>query len=152
MKRTFQPKKRRITPACAGKSSGLMQRCGTNGDHPRMCGEKPCLAFSFPKSIGSPPHVRGKDPAPVTSVEDIRITPACAGKSRIAAKLLGRCEDHPRMCGEKRKAAPALQKTAGSPPHVRGKEVNTLRLVCGAGITPACAGKSRIPCTTHSGG
>ena len=29
-----------ITPAYAGKSSGPMQRSGTSGDHPRVCGEK----------------------------------------------------------------------------------------------------------------
>ena len=29
-----------ITPAYAGKSSGHTVRSGTNGDHPRVCGEK----------------------------------------------------------------------------------------------------------------
>ena len=30
----------RITPAYAGKSSGPTRKSGTNGDHPRVCGEK----------------------------------------------------------------------------------------------------------------
>ena len=49
-----------ITPAYAGKSvhrSGLHR---TEGDHPRVCGEKiyPLLAIASP--LGSPPRVRGK--------------------------------------------------------------------------------------------
>ena len=50
-----------ITPACAGKSSGRMQRSGTNGDHPRMCGEKVSFFYALHDGLGSPPHVRGKD-------------------------------------------------------------------------------------------
>ena len=51
---------RGITPAYAGKSvhrSGLHR---TEGDHPRVCGEKiyPLLAIASP--LGSPPRVRGK--------------------------------------------------------------------------------------------
>ena len=69
-----------ITPAHAGKSvhrSGLHR---TEGDHPRVCGEKiyPLLAIASP--LGSPPRVRGK----VCDLTIIRvhhgITPAYAGK------------------------------------------------------------------------
>ena len=76
-----QQTRRRITPACAGKSKGMDARARQLQDHPRVCGEK-SAAPAFSISVrGSPPRVRGKvrdadDPAPAK-----RITPACAGKS-----------------------------------------------------------------------
>ena len=50
------------------------------------------------------------------------VSPACAGKSCIANDYCTRCEDHPRMCGEKQMKAGWFLLTGGSPPHVRGKE------------------------------
>ncbi len=114
--------KRRITPACAGKSEKIDLITMYRRDHPRMCGEKARSRAMPTSAIGSPPHVRGKvgvtDIAPVSP----RITPACAGKSTI--------------CGEWQ------QTFGGSPPHVRGKDMDTLQTVHDARITPACAGKS----------
>ena len=69
-----------ITPACAGKSSALMQRSGTNGDHPRVCGEKRALSRSWAACGGSPPRVRGKVDSPAQLRTGHGITPACAGK------------------------------------------------------------------------
>ena len=79
----------RITPAYAGKSvhrSGLHR---TEGDHPRVCGEKiyPLLAIASP--LGSPPRVRGK----VCDLTIIRvhhgITPAYAGKRLKRSHSIG---------------------------------------------------------------
>ena len=51
-----------ITPACAGKrTAGQSLLCG-QWDHPRMCGEKNCGSKLALRTMGSPPHVRGKDP------------------------------------------------------------------------------------------
>ena len=49
-----------ITPAYAGKSSGHMQRFGTSGDHPRVCGEKNRSLDRAQETMGSPPRMRGK--------------------------------------------------------------------------------------------
>ena len=51
-----------ITPAYAGKR--LHRRAGGThpGDHPRMCGEKGAGIKLSIASMGSPPHMRGKDP------------------------------------------------------------------------------------------
>ena len=46
------------------------------------------------------------------------------------------------MCGEKTKGTLYFGDHYGSPPRMRGKEVDCLRFVCGLGITPAYAGKS----------
>ena len=46
------------------------------------------------------------------------------------------------MRGEKSPFLIPLTVSLGSPPHARGKVVDTVLAAVGAGITPACAGKS----------
>ena len=46
------------------------------------------------------------------------------------------------MCGEKGQHPPYFSDAEGSPPRVRGKGGVRRGLLCGGGITPACAGKS----------
>ena len=65
--------------------------------------------------------MRGKAPAGFADFRQGGITPACAGKSAVAA--------------ENRLLIP------GSPPRVRGKVFKLPKAVKRAGITPACAGK-----------
>ena len=50
-----------ITPACAGKSAVLVRHAPPVQDHPRMCGEKYADKYDALPTLGSPPHVRGKD-------------------------------------------------------------------------------------------
>ena len=71
------------------------------------------------------------------------ITPACAGKSALSENAAMRDEDHPRVCGEKRKDAAYTNAEIGSPPRVRGKAYTTAQLYIPYRITPACAGKSK---------
>ena len=113
----------RITPACAGKSVAPARGYVDFEDHPRMCGEKTGVASCARTSSGSPPHVRGKVEQVTSALSTVRITPACAGKSWFCISVYPRIKDHPRMCGEKSKAACTI--------------AAILR------ITPACAGKRR---------
>ena len=53
------------------------------------------------------------------------------------------------MCGEKRSGLVQLALNQGSPPHVRGKVLLILWLVCHMRITPACAGKSYTKIIQH---
>ena len=112
----------RITPACAGKSSEHMRKSGTNGDHPRMCGEKFRAYAKIWNEWGSPPHVRGKAIEVGQFCALGGITPACAGKSRIRAGRGAAFGDHP-------------------PPRMRGKVRLGAKAVGSTGITPAYAGK-----------
>ena len=73
-----------------------------------------------------------------------RITPACAGKSCNLSGVLCQFRDHPRVCGEKHPQFGTLCFTMGSPPRVRGKGWRTVAEALMIGITPACAGKSRL--------
>ena len=86
-----------------------------------MCGEKGNSRYNSNRSIGSPPHVRGKETAVVILACIDRITPACAGKSNWSFKYVPLQEDHPRMCGEKFTSFAYSLVILGSPPHVRGK-------------------------------
>ena len=71
-----------------------------------------------------------------------RITPAYAGKSRRRLFRGERCEDHPRLCGEKIVARYCSNRYLGSPPPMRGKAVQCGAFASCSGITPAYAGKS----------
>ena len=131
-----------ITPAYAGKSAGLSTFWSRNQDHPRVCGEKPQKGLQRPITLGSPPRMRGKENGAVYYNVDWRITPACAGKRPPAFQHLELDWDHPRVCGEKSIGVQNFRKFQGSPPRVRGKEIEANRDAIAHRITPACAGKS----------
>ena len=96
----------RIAPAYAGESTCNTVGRQHRGEHPRVCGEKPKVMNLVLVRPGSPPHVRGK--VDVLSKIDtlIGITPAYAGKSFLQRTAQCRCQDHPRVCGEKTKKIP----------------------------------------------
>ena len=60
------------------------------------------LAMESPVTIGegSPPHARGRLEQKVNHIEQVGITPACAGKTSRPDGLSLTIEDHPRMRGE----------------------------------------------------
>ena len=90
-----------ITPACAGKRTRLSGLQGSQGDHPRVCGEKIEIRMSLYPLVGSPPRMRGKGSAWCFSTTIGRITPAYAGKRIPANSGKDFTWDHPRVCGEK---------------------------------------------------
>ena len=135
---------------------------------PRMCGEKLSAVFTSCINLGSPPRVRGKGvpcsarrlgrgitPARAgksvcgekfifvtTQISALRITPACAGKSKWHYSKSSCAGDHPRVCGEKSTQESFTEGSEGSPPRVRGKGPGCVRADRYQRITPACAGKS----------
>ena len=92
-----------ITPAYAGKRRGKSPVCHRTQDHPRLCGEKPAVSRSFSLSRGSPPPMRGKASPHSCRKSYAGITPAYAGKRHRSCAGDSRCEDHPRLCGEKKR-------------------------------------------------
>ena len=131
-----------ITPAYAGKrkASGRHQHCGE--DHPRVCGEKFLFLLFTQTLLGSPPRMRGKALSTPKKNTVSRITPAYAGKSRQRRRRGRRRQDHPRVCGEKRRRVIAATCKRGSPPRMRGKALHVDGNGHLEGITPAYAGKS----------
>ena len=85
--------------------------------------------------------MRGKGNSLLLYSDHHGITPAYAGKSRKASSRDSVMRDHPRLCGEKEFVNLICGGNAGSPPPMRGKEHLMRCAVCGAGITPAYAGK-----------
>ena len=75
-----------------------------------------------------------------------RITPAYAGKRQNFDFFFFQCEDHPRLCGEKKGTKERRYKEAGSPPPMRGKGIFFRSISALSRITPAYAGKR-----SHSG-
>ena len=136
----------RITPACAGKSSELMSKSGTSGDHPRVCGEKSPMVICAGCCKGSPPRVRGKGYVKATRASRRGITPACAGKSHLVTRRDDVIRDHPRVRGEKILSQSACLRSIGSPPRTQGKVTSrTQRALRSAGRpTPVPPLQTRI--------
>ena len=132
----------RITPACAGKTSRPPLRSQGPEDHPRVCGENSSARMDIMLYRGSPPRVRGKPCELGKKLQYLRITPACAGKTRRGFFRGDARWDHPRVCGENEGGWAAWQADQGSPPRVRGKLQKDFKLYVAGRITPACAGKT----------
>ena len=111
-------------------------------DHPRTCGEKFVYSQLQPVIVGSPPHMRGKGIAHYLVPFNARITPAHAGKRLHQVHNPHLLIYHPRTCGEKALCKGPEHFQNGSPPHMRGKELNFSFVIRNDGITPAHAGKS----------
>ena len=132
-----------ITPACAGKTEEAYELANEDEDHPRVCGENRLRRERATTLPGSPPRVRGKLARSTGKTPTPGITPACAGKTTRNGRRAPRSEDHPRVCGENAVEAAKKALSEGSPPRVRGKQEQLLRIDDEDRITPACAGKTR---------
>ena len=86
--------------------------------------------------------MRGKVRETLHIINNYRITPAYAGKSSVADKTFTPQRDHPRLCGEKTEVGASTMETMGSPPPMRGKDMNKSKIDSSIRITPAYAGKS----------
>ena len=102
--------KRRITPACAGRSTPPGGNPSSGTDHPRVCGEKFTRLSNRPPKMGSPPRVRGEGAMAVQRAVRAGITPACAGRRVPELHKDGAVQDHPRVCGEKTKKIPNISR------------------------------------------
>ena len=72
----------------------------------------------------------------------VGITPAHAGNTENVANTLVATEDHPRTCGEHAAKVVITLVRIGSPPHMRGTPLGTLRGYYNKRITPAHAGNT----------
>ena len=135
----------RITPAWAGKRSWAAAVARGHPDHPRMGGEKAPAAGHCSTDTGSPPRRRGKDIPIQLEGTAPGITPAWAGKRYSDSAGRNCTRDHPRMGGEKLSGTVHKIRRLGSPPHGRGKVITAESMTSGSRITPAWAGKSKIP-------
>ena len=135
----------RITPAYAGKRTGLpLSSCNVQ-DHPCVCGEKVLDIIGFLHIWGSPLRMRGKAQTQLSFTVPKRITPAYAGKRMMMEILTATVRDHPCVCGEKSPRSHSHLRDPGSPLRMRGKVQQAGRVHIRRRITPAYAGKSWLP-------
>ena len=109
-----------------------------------MRGEDAELLASDNLVTGSPPHARGRRRLRADIVLEVRITPACAGKTHPFSLGTRHLTDHPRMRGEDTHGSSGVPEPDGSPPHARGRRSERRGVKLGVRITPACAGKTPI--------
>ena len=76
--------------------------------------------------------------------------PACAGSTRLPARLPRGARDHPRVCGEHPSSGTRQSFKSGSSPRVRGARGERGVLAPSVGIIPTCAGSTNHMATTES--
>ena len=134
-----------LIPACAGKTRTGMRATIALGAHPRVCGENRRCRACQGRSRGSSPRVRGKRAAPIPPTAAAGLIPACAGKTPGTNFFIASSPAHPRVCGENLTRRAVCRGNMGSSPRVRGKLCGHFLGSFGAGLIPACAGKTRRP-------
>ena len=145
----------RIIPACAGNAWHPASIVVRITDHPRVCGERFRPRHPRGSAHGSSPRVRGTPPSRAARSVSSRIIPACAGNAAGRAPSRTWMPDHPRVCGERLKAARATFTFNGSSPRVRGTQIGGGPSFIRVRIIPACAGnavaiaRQRTACADH---
>ena len=113
--------RRRLIPACAGKTMSLSRITVVGKAHPRMRGENRRIVPAPLSCVGSSPHARGKPSSLGVGVVMRGLIPACAGKTCISQPFRFAVWAHPRMRGENAPPRPRNTRGVGSSPHARGK-------------------------------
>ena len=96
------------------------------------------------KQIGSPPLARGILFNRDAKIHGRGITPACAGNTKHGSAAESLPWDHPRLRGEYYIKEESFPESKGSPPLARGILDIINRKYLLIGITPACAGNTRL--------
>ena len=111
-------------------------------DHPRLRGENSSSRRLTLRFTGPPPPARGEPALNHACTEEIRTTPACAG--RTLRELLAERDalDHPRLRGENVRVDHRAGGHFGPPPPARGERVATRDRLSESRTTPACAGRT----------
>ena len=134
-----------LIPACAGKTCESLSARTRRWAHPRVCGENAHRHAGNDRTWGSSPRVRGKQTLQGLPGQIARLIPACAGKTPGTNFFIASSPAHPRVCGENLTRRAVCRGNMGSSPRVRGKLCGHFLGSFGAGLIPACAGKTRRP-------
>ena len=132
----------RLIPAHAGKTGEIGCKTVIARAHPRSRGENLIPLTNPSISDGSSPLTRGKQPAFLKDLTEIRLIPAHAGKTRCLHPWTRTGTAHPRSRGENMQPATTAQIDAGSSPLTRGKHWWLTPPRSLARLIPAHAGKT----------
>ena len=131
-----------IIPAHAGNTRWNRSGSAATRDHPRACGEhwnRVIAAFTL---SGSSPRMRGTPSRGSPHSGQSGIIPAHAGNTNQHRGLRKAFRDHPRACGEHRRARRACVIALGSSPRMRGTPVQRRSEHHQRRIIPAHAGNT----------
>ena len=132
-----------LIPAHAGKTGLKPPKTSRDTAHPRSRGENYVVFTPGVGQSGSSPLTRGKPTLTLRSVMSVRLIPAHAGKTSIAALSFLTRAAHPRSRGENAKLHSPNTRALGSSPLTRGKHPGQSPTSPGYGLIPAHAGKTR---------
>ena len=137
-----RPRRRRLIPAHAGKTSTPMSTWRSGRAHPRSRGENVAVCVVAGVGVGSSPLTRGKLRSWAACPIGPRLIPAHAGKT-CRRRLTARTgQAHPRSRGENLIWSLPDATAGGSSPLTRGKQRRRSRRPQRAGLIPAHAGKT----------
>ena len=139
----------RIIPADAGSTINTLERAAIIKDHPRGCGEHGGGRGRPGIRLGSSPRMRGALDHHSVAMARIRIIPADAGSTLPVRRPGHDHGDHPRGCGEHKRAMLSQMMTEGSSPRMRGAQTKEKKIPWQAGIIPADAGSTWLNLDTE---
>ena len=132
-----------LIPAHAGKTSLPALREDPQAAHPRSRRENAQRPGAYACACGSSPLTRGKLSHSGTSLHQVRLIPAHAGKTCGGRTRRRQAAAHPRSRGENMTIATDLKVSLGSSPLTRGKLRHQQIAAPGGRLIPAHAGKTR---------
>ena len=131
-----------LIPAHAGKTSLPALREDPQAAHPRSRRENAQRPGAYACACGSSPLTRGKLSHSGTSLHQVRLIPAHAGKTSGRPSPTGAAAAHPRSRGENANSGRPAVSFAGSSPLTRGKRADDALRLSNPGLIPAHAGKT----------
>ncbi len=135
-------RRRRLTPASAGRTVGPVCQVTSSTAHPRVGGADLTMPFTDPTVTGSPPRRRGGLKGPSFLGRCGRLTPASAGRTPRRSSRLRRSAAHPRVGGADCGTFAFACRVDGSPPRRRGGHAPHRRRAVLGRLTPASAGRT----------
>ena len=121
------PRRRRLSPACAGNGRARACAAPPTTAQPRVRGERPTGWWWNGTPTGSAPRARGTGLALAGGDLRTRLSPACAGNGRPPHAARGPVPAQPRVRGERGTPTLENQYAAGSAPRARGTARSPLR-------------------------
>ena len=145
-----KPRRGRLIPAWAGKTTAHNLRTPGVPAHPRVGGENVLDGCRFDADCGSSPRGRGKRHADALCRPRAGLIPAWAGKTSKSSASGSAPQAHPRVGGENHGLWDAALTQRGSSPRGRGKLEREPGSPEGRGLIPAWAGKTSPPRTLRA--
>src|SRR5437867_2186704 len=132
----------RNTPTCVGRTLTRVLHGGSREEHPHMRGEDPPAYVEPGRPSGTPPHAWGGRHHKSGTLDALRNTPTCVGRTAHGLPCPSRATEHPHMRGEDTSSGSTPPTLSGTPPHAWGGPTHRLSRHCRVWNTPTCVGRT----------